>query len=212
MKKAMCIVYEVEDSLYINITNRCPNRCSFCIRNNGDGAYGSDSLWLEREPSVEEILKAVFEKDVQKYKEIVFCGYGEPAERLSDAREVALEIKKRYKNVKIRINTNGQSDLILGKNTAPMYKDAFDTVSVSLNASCAEKYQDMCHSVYGKEAFSAIITFAQNVNKYVQNVAFSVVRQALTEKELSECYEISERAGVKLRVREYIPPSEAQPS
>ena len=207
MKKAMCIVYEVEDSLYINITNRCPNRCSFCIRNNGDGAYGSDSLWLEREPEVEEILNAVFEKNVEKYKEIVFCGYGEPAMRLLDAREVALQIKKRYPSVKIRINTNGQSDLIFGKDTAPMYKDAFDSVSISLNASNAERYHEICRSVYGKEAFSSLINFAQNVNKYVQNVAFSVVKETLSENELSECRKMSERCGVPLRVRDYIPPA-----
>ena len=207
MKKAMCIVYEVENSLYINITNRCPNRCSFCIRNNGDGAYGSDSLWLEREPTVTEILNAVFEKNIPEYKEIVFCGYGEPSMRLHEAREVALAIKERYKNVKIRINTNGQSDLIFGKDTSPLYEDAFDTVSVSLNASNAERYQEICHPVYGKETFSAIIAFAENVNKHVQNVLFSVVKDFLSEKELRECYDISSKTCVPLRVRDYIPPA-----
>ena len=77
MTKGMCIAYEVADGLYLNITNRCSNRCDFCIRNNGDGAYGSDSLWLEREPTVSEILDAVFSHDLTSYSEIVFCGYGE---------------------------------------------------------------------------------------------------------------------------------------
>ena len=76
IEKAMTITYEVEDGLYINITNRCSNACSFCIRNNGNGAYGSASLWLLREPTVDEILASVFEKDLTRYKEIVFCGYG----------------------------------------------------------------------------------------------------------------------------------------
>ena len=74
MTKGMCIAYEVGTGLYLNVTNRCPNRCSFCIRNNADGAYGSESLWLEREPTVEEIVAAVLERDLTKYTEIVFCG------------------------------------------------------------------------------------------------------------------------------------------
>ena len=51
MKKSMTVTYEVDGGLYVNLTNRCPNRCDFCIRNNGDGAYGSDPLWLLHEPT-----------------------------------------------------------------------------------------------------------------------------------------------------------------
>ena len=94
MKKSMTVSYEVGSGLYLNITNRCSNRCEFCIRNNGDGAYGSDSLWLEREPSVKEILESVFSRELSRYSEIVFCGYGEPTYRLADAVTVAKEIKK----------------------------------------------------------------------------------------------------------------------
>ncbi len=206
MKKGMCIAYEVGLGLYINITNRCSNRCSFCIRNNGDGAYGSDSLWLLREPSLEEIFEAVFARDLSRYDEIVFCGYGEPSYRLSDSTALAKEIKTRYPKLKTRINTNGQSDLILACNTAPLYKDAFDTVSISLNTSSAEKYNEMCRPVYKLEAFDAILKFAENVKKYVQNVTFSVVRESLTEEELQECFKISEKLNVPLRVRTYVGP------
>ncbi len=204
MKKGMCICYEVGSGLYINITNKCSNRCSFCIRNNGDGAYGSDSLWLLREPTLEEILSAVFRRELSKYEEIVFCGYGEPSYRLEDAVAVAKAIKLKYPNMKVRINTNGQSDLILGRDTAPMYEGAFDAVSISLNTSSAEKYLEMCHPVYKLDAYGAILDFAKNVNKYVQNVAFSVVKESLSETELAECFKISERLGIPLRVRSYI--------
>jgi TatD family-associated radical SAM protein len=200
----MCITYEVGDGLYINITNRCSNSCSFCIRNNGDGAYGSDSLWLEREPTEAEILDSVFSRELAKYSEIVFCGYGEPSYRLECAVAVANKIKERFPGIKIRINTNGQSDLILGKDTAPLYGGAFDSVSISLNTSSAEKYDEMCHPVYKLKAFDAILSFAKNVKKYVQNVAFSVVREALTEDELAECIKISEKLGIPLKVRAYI--------
>ena len=128
MKKGMTVTYEVDSGLYLNITNRCSNRCEFCIRNNGDGAYGSEPLWLVREPTVEEILESVFSRDLKKYSEIVFCGYGEPTYRLPDVIYVAKEIKKAYPDIPIRINTNGQSDLILGYNTAEMFRGAIDVV------------------------------------------------------------------------------------
>ena len=122
----MCITYEVDSGLYVNMTNRCSNACTFCIRNNGDGAYGSDSLWLEREPTVDEVKASVFSRDLSKYTELVFCGYGEPTYRLVDARSVALAVKERAPHLRVRINTNGHSDLILGEDSAPLYKDAFD--------------------------------------------------------------------------------------
>lgn len=208
MTKAMTITYEVDGALYINLTNRCTNNCDFCIRHNGDGAYGSDSLWLSYEPSVAEVLEDISHRDIEKYREVVFCGYGEPSIRLDVCREVALAIKSSRPNAKIRINTNGHSSLIHGYDTAPMYKDAFDTVSISLNTPSAEKYEAMCHPVYGKEAFYALIDFAKNVKKCVQNVLLSVVRETLTDEELSACYKIADECGVTLKVRTYIPPSE----
>ena len=203
-KKALTVVYEVGESLYVNITNKCTNRCDFCIRNNGDGAYGSDPLWLEREPGTEEIIREIEKMNPERYKELVFCGYGEPSFRLPAARDVALSVKRAHPTVKIRINTNGQSDLIFGRDTSPLYKDAFDTVSVSLNAPSAKRYQQICHSVYGEGAFDAILTFVKRVKEYVPSVQFSVVDEFIDGGEISECYRIAEECGVSLRVRNYI--------
>ena len=143
--KGMTITYEVGNSLYLNITNRCSNRCDFCIRQNGDGAYGSNSLWLEREPTEEEILAAVDARDVKKYDEVIFCGYGEPTERLDTLVHVAKALKAKY-GCKIRVNTNGQSDLIHGRDTSSLFAGAVDTLSISLNAPNAAEYQRVCHS------------------------------------------------------------------
>jgi TatD family-associated radical SAM protein len=200
----MTIVYTVGDGLYINLTNRCTNSCDFCIRNNGDGAYGSDSLWLEREPTVDEVIESVREQDPSRFSEIVFCGYGEPTVRLSDAVKIAEAIKDEYPWVTVRINTNGHSDLIHGRNTAEDYSGVFDTVSISLNTPDADKYFEMCHPVYGKSTFEAILTFAENVKNYVQNVCFSVVRETLTEDELHLCERIASEAGVTLKIRTLI--------
>ena len=114
MKKGMCITYTVERGLYINVTNRCSNRCEFCIRNNGDGAYGSESLWLEREPTLEEIISDIAKRDLSQFDEVVFCGYGEPTERLEVIREVALWIRSKS-DIQIRLNTNGHANLIWGQ-------------------------------------------------------------------------------------------------
>ena len=206
MKKSMCITYIVEGKLYVNITNKCSNRCEFCIRDNGDGAYGSDSLWLEREPTVDEILASINSHDLDSFPEIVFCGYGEPTYRLDDAVLVAKQIKKSHPEMKVRINTNGHSDLILRRDTAPEYEGAFDTVSISLNAPDDQKYQQICHPIFGEETLDAIFSFAARVKDYVPSVQFSVVKESLTPEEIALCQQISQALGVTLRLRDYIPP------
>ncbi len=203
MKKSMCITYIVAGALYVNVTNRCSNRCEFCIRNNGDGAYGSDPLWLEREPTVDEIVDSILSRELSDFSEIVFCGYGEPTYRLPDIRETVLAVKKINPSIKFRINTNGHSDLIFERDTAPDYEGIFDVVSISLNTPSAEHYNLLCHPAF-ENAHSALISFAERVKHYVPAVVLSVVRETLTESELDECYIIAEHIGVTLKVRDYI--------
>ena len=208
MKKSMCITYIVEDKLYVNVTNRCSNNCDFCIRNNGDGAYGSDSLWLEHEPSLDEIKTSVFSHDLTAFPELVFCGYGEPSYRLPELRDICLAVRAHYPEARIRINTNGQSDLILGTDSAPLYEGAFDTVSISLNSPTAPGYDKVCHPLYGENAFCSILSFAERVKECVSSVVFSVVDEFLTPDEISECRHIADKCGIPLRIREYIPKAE----
>ena len=202
MKKDMTITYVVENALYVNVTNRCTNNCEFCIRKNGDGAYGSDSLWLEREPTEDEILDSVFSHDLSSYSEIVFCGYGEPSIRLDVAVSVAKKIKEKYP-IKVRINTNGHSSLYHNRDTAPEYKDAFDAVSISLNTPSAERYDEICQPHF-ENSFFAMLDFAREVKKYVPTVILSVVGDFLTADEIDECRRIADEIGVRLKVRDYI--------
>lgn len=201
--KDMTITYEVDGALYVNITNRCSNRCDFCIRNNGDGAYGSNTLWLAREPSCDEIYDSIVKSNPDNYSELVFCGYGEPTERLDDLLEVAKRVKDKY-SVKIRINTNGHSSLIHGYDTAPKYEGVIDVVSISLNAPSAEGYEKVCHSVFREAAFDGLLDFASRVKNYVKTVVLTVVDVALTKEEIAECQRIADEVGVPLRVRKYI--------
>ena len=202
MKKDMTITYVVDGALYINVTNRCTNNCEFCIRKNGDGAYGSDSLWLEREPTEEEILDSVFSRDLSTYSEIVFCGYGEPSIRLDTVVSVAKKIKEKHP-IKVRINTNGHSSLYHGYNTAPLYEGAFDCVSISLNTPSSERYDEICRPHYGG-SHTAMLDFAKEVKKHVPSVILSVVKDFLTPEELDECRTIADSLGVYLKVRDYI--------
>lgn len=202
MKKDMTVTYEVDGALYINVTNRCTNNCKFCIRQNGDGAYGSDSLWLLHEPTEEEILDSVFSHDLSAYSEIVFCGYGEPSIRLETVRNVALKIKEKHP-IKVRINTNGHSSLYHGYDTAPEYKDAFDCVSISLNTPSPERYDEIClPRLEGSHA--AMLDFTLKVKEYVPTVILSVVGDFLTPVEIDECRLIADRLGVRLKIRDYI--------
>ena len=202
MKKDMTVTYIVDQALYVNVTNRCTNNCEFCIRKNGDGAYGSDSLWLEREPTEQEILDSVFSHDLSRFSEIVFCGYGEPSIRLDVCRSVALKIKERA-DIPVRINTNGHSTLYHGTDTASLYKDAFDCVSISLNTPSEQRYNEICKPVKDG-AYRAMLAFADEVKKYVPTVILSVVRDFLTEAELTECRQIAASLGVSLKIRDYI--------
>ena len=198
----MVITYEVGDGLYVNVTNRCTNSCSFCVRSVADGTYGE--LWLEREPTVEEIVDSITNADPTKYSEIVFCGYGEPTVRFYDIILVANRIKRQFPDVKIRINTNGHANLIYGKDVTPLMRDVIDSVSISLNTASAEDYVKVCAPEFGLSAYEGLLDFAAKAKNYVPFVCFSVVRESIPDEDIERCREIAERCGVTLKVREMI--------
>ena len=202
----MTITYTVGNGLYVNITNRCPNNCTFCIRNNGEGAYGSDSLWLDREPTEDEIFESIVSSDPTKYSELVFCGYGEPTERLDTLIAVAKRVKAKYPELSIRVNTNGLSDLINGRDTSADFEGAVDVLSVSMNAATPEKYQEVCLSKFGLEAYGAMLEFCKNAKHHVKKVLLTVVEGTISDEEIEICRKNANAAGVELRVREYIAP------
>lgn len=198
----MTILYEVHNGLYVNMTNRCPCACTFCLRNEKDNVGNGDSLWLEREPSVEEV-KAEFEKyELSKYKEIVFCGYGEPSERLYDIFEICDWLKANG-CPPIRINTNGMADLIHNKNTAPDFKGRIDVVSISLNTPDKERFYELTRCKFGIDSFDAMLKFAGEVKKYVGKVVLTTVETTITKEEEKRCAEICGKLGVSYRIRPF---------
>lgn len=197
----MAVIYTFADNLYINLTNRCTCACVFCVRTKKDGVGSADSLWLDHEPSVAEVIGELKKWDLSLYQQIVFCGYGEPTERLDALLEVARYLKS-VTDKPIRINTNGLSDLSYQKDTASMLEGLIDYVSISMNAGNAEKYLAVTRSRFGIDSFDALLHFAENCTRYVKKVRLSIVDILLPE-EIAQCKAISERIGVPLLIREY---------
>ena len=186
------IVYTYGNSVYMNITNKCPCSCVFCIRSNGDGLGSAESLWLKKDPTLEEI-----EDEINK-----FCGYGEPTQALDNLIASAKYLKEKY-GLKIRLNSNGLSDLINGKETAKMLSGVVDSISISLNAPNAKRYQEVSRSRFGEDAFPALLKFAEDCKKYIPKIKFTVV-DVISKEEIAECQKIADVMGIPLRVREWI--------
>ena len=204
----MTITYEYEDALYVNLTNRCNCNCEFCLRHGkAQGSiYTEDSLWLEHEPSRQEAMDSFLSRDVCSYREIVFCGYGEPTYRLDDILWLVDQLKARFgdKLPPVRITPNGHANLILGRDVCPELKGRIDTVSISLNAITAQEYVALCHPVQGEAAYQAMLDFARESKQYVPHVILTIVDKDKTPEEIQTCKDIARDLGVKLRIRSFI--------
>ena len=169
----MTITYQVKSSVYVNLTNRCPCACTFCLRNNASGVYGSGSLWLEREPTLDEVTASLDAQDWTRFREVVFCGYGEPTERLDVLLAAAAHMKARDHSLRVRVNTNGLSDLVA-----------------------------VCRPKFGADAYPAMLAFAHDAAQCVPEVVMTVVGEPVTDAaKQARCRAIAEGLGARLRVR-----------
>ncbi len=207
MKKAMTLTYETGGNLYLNVTNQCPCACVFCIRKNDDGAYGSDPLWLEHEPTMEEMKAALAERDLASYPEIVFCGYGEPTMRLDFICELADYIREVCPTAVIRINTNGLTELYSSEakgTAAKRIAKAFDEVSISLNGGNSEVYNRVTRPKgLPENAYDTMLSFASTCKAEGAKVAFTVV-DVITAEEIAAAQAKADELGIPLHVRAYI--------
>lgn len=195
------IVYEFDGDVYLNLTNKCPCRCDFCLRKNGDGIGQSGSLWLGGDPTLDEIKSAIDSFDFAGRTDVILCGYGEPTCALDNLLNICRILKDR--GFTIRLNTNGLSDLINGRPTASELCDAVDIFSISLNAPTAEKYDAVVHSDFGLAAFDAVLKFASECKRLGRKVKFTVV-DVISEEDIDACRSLCEQLDIPLRVREYI--------
>lgn len=196
----MEILYKVHNNIYVNMTNKCPYSCTFCLRQTMDRIGESDRLWLEREPSLQEVCDEFNKFNMDEYNEVVFCGFGEPTERFDDIIKVAAFVKEKY-GKKIRINTNGVGSLINGRDIAPEMKGLIDTVSISLNNPHKDEYLSLVRSKFGEQSFDAMLDFAKECTKYIPNVVLTTVDTTISHEEEEECRRICESIGATYRIR-----------
>lgn len=191
--------YVLGNRLYLNITNSCTNHCEFCVRESGDGSVAEGSLWLQHQPTAQEVLDSL--DHPEQYVEIVFCGFGEPLARVDTVIAIAKELRQYH--IPIRINTNGQANLIHRRNIVPELMGLIDVVSISLNAESAKKYQQICHSVFGEPVFQGILDFVAACKTYIPQVVLSVVD--LPNIDIEACRKIAHSLGVEFRLRQFNP-------
>ena len=202
----MTITYEYEGALYVNLTNRCDCNCVFCLRHNGHkGSIYADDLWLEHEPTVEEALADFRARDLAAYREIVFCGFGEPTYRIGDLCAIVDALKEEYPALPpIRINTNGHANLIHGRDVTGDLTGRIDTVSISLNGSTAAEYCAVTQPRDGEKAWEAMLDFTKRCATAVPHVVMTIVDKDKSPQEIEGCKKIAERLGVRLRIRSFI--------
>jgi len=158
------------------------------------------SLWLKSEPDAEQIIFQLGSIRLERFAEIVFCGFGEPFCALGILLEVCRHLRSRPGTPPIRINTNGLGDLINNKPTAPLLKGLVDVVSISLNAPDKHKYNELCRPLFGEPAFGAMLGFAGECKRYVPDVRFSLVN-VISDDDVEKCREIANELGIPLRIR-----------
>lgn len=203
----MTVFYKFDGKMYINITNGCPCDCVFCIRKNGDSIEDNDSLWLEHEPSFEEICEAFERFDKSGIEEAVFCGYGEPTVRADMLIKTAEYIKSRS-GMKLRVNTNGLVRLIRKDFDISRFKGVIDSFSISLNAPNAKRYNEVTRPSFGEAAYDEMLRFAAEVRNMGIETSFTVV-DVITGEEITECEKIAADMNIPLRVRKYVTDNES---
>ena len=191
------LAYSIRRSLYLNVTNRCSNDCSFCIKFNSR-TFNENDLFLHTEPSFDDIMAAIAE--FSDFEEVVFCGYGESLIRLEIVKQVAEAVKQKY-CTRVRINTDGQANLVHGRNIIPELTGIVDCISVSLNAPDAETYMRLCHSPFGTAGFSGVCDFIRLAAAEIPEVIASVVR--LPSLNVDDCKALALSLGASFRVRSY---------
>ena len=194
--------YILDGNLYINLTNKCSNGCDFCVRNERSSYFGH-YLWIRHgDPTPEKVISQVKGLgDLTRFKEVVFCGFGEPTYKVAEMVKLCDYFHE--KGLKTRLNTNGQGNLINKRDIVSDLKDKIDFVNVSLNASCAEKYQPVCRSQFGPSGFEAMIEFAKQCKRQGVDCRFSIV-DCIGEEEVEACKRLATSVKIPLYIRSYI--------
>ena len=195
------ILYIYKNKVYLNITNKCPCACTFCIRSKKDAIGNASSLWLNHNPSFEEVKKAIDDFNFDGFNEVIFCGYGEPTNSFDVLVQTAKYLRQKF-GIKIRVNTNGLGSLVNERDISKELCDNVDAVSISLNCSNKEDYLETVRPKFGIKSYEEMLDFAKKCKKHTDNVMLSVV-DVIGKEEVEKCQKIADDLGIALRVRVY---------
>jgi TatD DNase family protein len=195
-KPGLSFTYQIGQSLYVNVTNRCDSDCVFCDRK-GMAVISGYNLKMKKseEPEAEVYIKEI--GDPAKYKEIVFCGYGEPTIRWDVVKQIAGYVKNN--GGKTRMNSDGHGNFINKKDITPELKDLIDTVSISLNSTDPEQYGKLMR--VDPSLHAEMIDFAKKAKNYT-HVVMSIVGLNEVDSIAAQKF-VKEEIGVDFREREY---------
>lgn len=196
------IVYFFKNNLYINLTNRCLVRCSYCIKYKWNFNFYGYNLKLNKEPNSKEVIKELTTKlkEYPDVKEIVFCGYGDPLIRWKEVAKISRWIKDNFPHIKIRVNTNGLAVAYFKENIQEKLKNLIDKIYISLNAH-DEKTFNLLHKTKIPSAFKKIISFIKSSKKYFPEVAVTTIKHSLID--IKKVKKIADKLKVKFIEREY---------
>ena len=190
------IAYRLHGNCYLNITSQCTLRCGFCPKYNRSWEVQSYDLRLHREPTVEEVLEAI--GDPAQFREIVFCGLGEPTIRLADMLAVARALK--VQGARVRVNTDGLANLREGRDVTVELAEVVDSLSISMNAQNAAVYNEHTKPKL-RGAFAAMLEFARLAHERGIEVSLTAI-DGLEGVDIAACRQIAESMGVDFRRRE----------
>ncbi|MBI1424927.1 MAG: radical SAM protein [Gammaproteobacteria bacterium] len=189
------IAYTLHGNCYLNITSRCTLRCRFCPKHNRNWVVQDYDLTLRHEPDREEILNAL--GDPARYHEVVFCGLGEPTQRLDVLLDVACAVKRQGGHV--RVNTDGLANLIHGRDVTPELAECVDRVSISLNAQNADVYEQHTHPKI-RNTYPAVLDFVRRARDSGMDVTVTAI-DGLAGVDIAACHQIAGQLGVAFRRR-----------
>lgn len=196
-------IYELDNKLYVNLTNACTNNCLFCIRSQKDDVKGTN-MWLNEKPDFKTVIEQLIEKENLLQNGVTFCGYGEPLLELDLVIEISKFIKENYQNTKIKINTNGHANAVYKKDVTSMFTGLIDEVSISLNAQNADLYNHLCQPKI-ENAYNEMLDFAKKcIEKGIKTTLTVVTGYKNSEIDIDKCKTIAKNLGAYFRERPWI--------
>lgn len=189
------VSYRIGDSLYLNITDRCTLACHFCPKHNGSYRVHAHDLALDHRPTVDEVIDSIGRPT--DYREVVFCGFGEPTLRLKPLLAIARHVRDR--GGRVRVNTDGLANRVHKRDVLPELATCVDALSISLNADTEAAYRRHCRPAL-PGSFEAVLDFIARAPRYIADVQASAI-DGLPGVDIDACRELVERRGARFRRR-----------